>query len=68
VIKNLEDYPGATVDLFNRYGQQIFHSNGYGSAWDGTVNGKPLPVATYYYVIELKNGYKPLTGSLTIVR
>ena len=68
VIQNLGDYPGVTVDLFNRYGQQIFHSNGYGTAWDGMVNGKPLPVATYYYVIELKNGFKPLTGSLTIVR
>jgi gliding motility-associated-like protein len=68
VIQNLSDYPGATVDIFNRYGQPLFHSNGYGTPWDGTYKGSPLPVAAYYYVIELKNGYKPLTGSVTILR
>ena len=31
-------------------------------------NGKPLPFGTYYYVINLKNGFKPITGSITIVR
>ena len=68
IIQNLADYPGATVDVFNRYGQQVFHSSGYSTPWDGKTNGNPLPLATYYYVIELKNGFKPLTGSLTIVR
>lgn len=68
VIPNLEDYPGATVQIFNRYGQQVFSSNGYGVAWDGTQQGKPLPVGTYYYIIQLKNGYKPLSGSVTLLR
>src|SRR5262249_370985 len=48
-LNNLSDYPGATVEVFNRYGQRVFYSNGYTSSWDGTVSGKPLPVATYYY-------------------
>jgi gliding motility-associated-like protein len=67
-IDHLADYPGATVSIFNRYGQQVYSSTGYGTPWDGTIKGKPLPVATYYYIIELKNDFKPLNGSVTIVR
>ncbi len=67
-IANLADYPGATVEVFNRYGQQVYYSAGYGTPWDGTYNGKAMPVGTYYYVIQLKNGFKPMTGSVTIVR
>jgi gliding motility-associated-like protein len=68
VITNLQDYPGATVEVFNRYGQAIFKSSGYSTPWDGRFNGKDIPVATYYYVINLKNGFAPLTGSVTIVK
>jgi gliding motility-associated-like protein len=67
-ITNLSDYPGCTVEVFNRYGQRVFYSGGYGTPWNGTVGGKPLPMATYYYVIHLKNGFAPKTGSVTIVK
>jgi gliding motility-associated-like protein len=68
IIENLTDYPGATVDIFSRDGQKVFTSAGYSKPWDGTMRGKPLPLATYYYVIELRNGYKPLSGSITLIR
>jgi gliding motility-associated-like protein len=67
-ITNLSDYPGATVEVFNRYGQRVYYSGGYGTPWDGKVNGTVLPVATYYYVIHLKNGFAPRTGSVTILK
>ena len=68
IIRELDDYPGATVSVFNRYGQVVFSSNGYPNAWDGTTKGKPLPFATYYYIIKLENGFEPLSGSVTIVK
>ena len=67
-IENLADYTGAVVEVFNRYGSMVWKSAGYATPWDGTSNGKPLPLATYYYVIQLKNGFKPISGSITIVR
>jgi gliding motility-associated-like protein len=67
-IRNLADYPGCTVEVYNRYGQLIFQSNGYGNAWDGRRNGTPMPFATYYYIITLKNGFAPVTGSITILK
>ena len=68
MIQNLSDYPGAYVEIFNRYGQKVFYSSGYNDPWDGKLNGTPLPVATYYYVITLKNSFEPITGSITIIR
>ncbi|MBN8783208.1 MAG: PKD domain-containing protein [Terrimonas ferruginea] len=68
LIPNLTDYPGATVEIFNRYGQQVFYTVGYNTPWDGTYKGKDVPVGTYYYVIKLENGFKPQTGSVTVIR
>jgi gliding motility-associated-like protein len=68
LIPNLADYPACTVEVFNRYGQQVFYIAGYNKPWDGTYKGKDLPVGTYYYIIRLSNGYAPMSGSITIVR
>jgi gliding motility-associated-like protein len=68
VIPNLAEYPNMNVEVYNRYGQKVFQSVGYGRPWDGTYNGQPLPFGTYYYIINLRNGFAPLTGSVTIVK
>ena len=67
-IKYLSSYPGCVVDIFNRYGQLIFHSVGYNKPWDGTVNGKPVPVGTYYYIIQPKNGREKMSGYVDVIR
>jgi len=67
-IKNLYVFQNCTVQIFNRYGQNIYFSNGYGIPWDGTYRGAALPVGTYYYIINLKNGDKILSGSVTIIK
>lgn len=68
VLENLSDYAGATVEVFNRYGQMVFRATGQSLSWDGTYNGKPLPVATYYYIIDLRNGFAPMKGPVTIIK
>jgi gliding motility-associated-like protein len=52
MIQNIEFFPNCTVRVFNRYGQMVFSSTGYEVPWDGTLNGKPLPVGTFYYIID----------------
>ncbi len=66
-IAGLADYAGATIDVYNRYGQLVLHSNTY-QQWDGTLNGKPLPVSTYYYVINPKNNMALISGWVALVR
>ncbi|WP_425423102.1 gliding motility-associated C-terminal domain-containing protein [Segetibacter koreensis] len=68
IIKGLKDYDNCTVEIFTRYGSKVFSSKGYQQPWDGTSNGSPMPVATYYYLIDLKNGEKPLSGPLTLLK
>lgn len=67
-IKYLDGYPGATIDVYNRYGQIVFRSLGYDKEWDGTRNGNPLPVGTYYYIINPRNGRQIITGSVTLIK
>jgi gliding motility-associated-like protein len=68
VINFLETYPGCTVEIFNRYGQRIYYSIGYTNPWDGTVNGKPVPVGTYYYIVDPKNGRQRMSGYVDVIR
>lgn len=69
-INNLSSYPKCRVQVFSRTGQKVFESIGYPKPWDGTLKGKPLPIDTYYYVIELNNliKSKPVTGYVTILK
>ena len=66
VIDKLDTYPESVTEVYNRYGQLVFRSMGYSRPWDGTYNGKPLPVGTYYYIIDRKNGF-PLLGSWVMI-
>ncbi|RYY32097.1 MAG: gliding motility-associated C-terminal domain-containing protein, partial [Sphingobacteriaceae bacterium] len=58
-INQLYTYAESITTVFNRSGQQVFHSEGYNNPWNGTLNGQQLPAGTYYYTIDLKNGTKP---------
>lgn len=67
-IQYLESYPGCVVQIYNRYGQLIFKMLNYTTPWDGRINGQDAPVGTYYYIIDPKNGRKPMTGFVDIIR
>jgi gliding motility-associated-like protein len=67
-ITAMYTYPEGTVTLFDRNGQIVFHSMGYSKPWDGTYNGKPVPVGTYYYIIDLKNGLARFSGWVFVIR
>ncbi len=63
-------YPAAEIEIFDRWGKRVFYSKGYDESqyWDGTYNGKDLPMDTYYYIINLKNGAERISGTVTIIR
>lgn len=70
VIDLIDEFPEAEVEVYNRWGQMLFRSVGYQTPWDGTYNGQPVPVGTYYYVILLNHPAYPdaFTGPITILR
>ena len=67
-IPALVDYPSCVVSIFTRYGGMIYQSRGYAKPWDGAYNGGPLPMGTYYYIINLQNGQPPLAGYVALIR
>jgi len=68
VIPYLQLFSSAIVEIYNRYGQPVFKSTGYYTPWNGKLNGKDLPIGTYYYIIKLNPQSKPLNGSITILK
>jgi gliding motility-associated-like protein len=67
-IRYLDSYPANTVEVYNRQGQLVFRSAGYTTPWDGRFKGQPLPVGTYYYLIDPKEGRKRMSGYVMIIR
>ena len=67
-------FPDLEIEIFNRWGALVWSAAGDKAArgWDGrTNNGKVLPIGTYWYVIKFNinsSEWKPLTGSVTIVK
>ncbi len=63
-------YPNAEIEVFDRWGKIVFYSKGYeeDQYWDGTYNGRKLPMDAYYYIIHLKNGAERISGTVTIMR
>ncbi|PRY06742.1 gliding motility-associated-like protein [Pontibacter ummariensis] len=67
-IRNIEHYPNCRIQVFTRWGNKVYESTGYNEPWNGTYNGKPLPMAAYYYIIDLGMKAKPVSGSITLIK
>ena len=69
-IPGIELYPDNEVRVFNRWGNLVYEKKGYSNAeaWDGAWDGHFLPDGAYFYIIDLGDGAKPLSGYLQILR
>lgn len=63
------------IDLFavyNRWGEQVWHTKNQRESWDGTRNGKLLETGAYFYILRytcLTDGKKySKKGDITILR
>lgn len=69
-IGDIGRYPESTLTVYNRWGATVYQAEAYQNDWDGRGrDGSELPLATYYYVVDLNRfGLKPVTGHVTIIR
>lgn len=67
-LKGIAEYPNCRVTIYNRWGTVIFHSVGYQTAFDGTVDGALQTPGVYAYKIRLTENSPEMTGSLTLIR
>jgi len=69
VIEGLELYPNAELRIFDRWGTRIYYSpNAADDPWDGTFEGRVLPIDSYHYILDLNSDEKGERGNVTIVR
>ncbi len=59
-IYGIDQYPSNKLTIFNRWGNIVYEKAGYLNDWDGYANVKkvgnePLPVGTYYFLIQYGN-------------
>lgn len=67
-IRALNSYNDYDLSVFNRFGSIVFSTKNYSKPWDGSSNGKSLPIGTYYYLLDLKQGLPKLKGFVVILR
>jgi len=79
-IKCIENYPEASIEIFNRWGNRVFKKEKYGNVdywgkteawWNGqstnvlNIGGERLPPGTYFYILKLNKGSEsPRAGSI----
>ena len=68
VLRGMDKFPNASVIVYNRYGNQLFKTSNAQDPWDGTFNGKKLPIATYFYIIDLGDNKTRMNGTVNIIR
>jgi gliding motility-associated-like protein len=74
VIGLSEAFPQMDVKIYNRWGNKVFSASPYLDDWDGKANvgfkvgDEYLPSGTYFYIIDLKNGEKPKSGYIELVK
>ncbi|OCK44394.1 hypothetical protein BA195_06870 [Tenacibaculum soleae] len=56
ILGLVDSYPNFKMKVYDKYGKLLFNYRNNGNLspnwWDGTLEGKEMPVATYWYVID----------------
>ncbi|MEQ8218025.1 MAG: Calx-beta domain-containing protein [Arenibacter sp.] len=67
-INCIADYPNNTLQVYDRYGNEVFSANGYDNTWMATGKNGDLPKGTYFYILDLGDGTEVRKGWIQIIR
>lgn len=67
-VKGMASYFEASVVIFDRHGKLISRLYRDNPAWDGTLNGQPLPASDYWYVFQIDSHSPEVRGHFSLVR
>lgn len=70
VIRDIATFQGSSIQIFNRYGQQVFQDRNISEdrLWNGTQNGEQVPEGTYYYILDLGTEVGTIKGWIQVLR
>ena len=55
-IVGVENLPGTTINIFDRYGKQLAYLTASSAGWDGRYNGQMMPANDYWFVANVVQG------------
>ncbi|MCQ2350348.1 MAG: T9SS type B sorting domain-containing protein [Paludibacteraceae bacterium] len=67
-IENIECYPDAHIEIYDRFSRCLIKYRGIDKGWDGNYNGHPMPSDDYwYYIRDILLGH-PRSGHFILKR
>uniref|UniRef100_UPI004047E433 T9SS type B sorting domain-containing protein n=2 Tax=Algoriphagus sp. TaxID=1872435 RepID=UPI004047E433 len=67
-VPDLRVYEGVRISVYDNVGTRLFYTENPDIRWDGTYNGKEMPVGSYYWVIEVIETGEMRRGMLNLIR
>ena len=67
-VPEIRFYQGARIFVFDRGGVGLFYTENPDIRWDGTYNGKEMPVGAYFWVIQILETGEIRRGVLNLLR
>ena len=68
LIEKIEQFPQCGVTVVDQTGNIMLDAKPYLNDWNGTNQGRDLPVGVYYYVIKCDDEQIVKSGSVTLLR
>jgi gliding motility-associated-like protein len=67
-VPGIRFYEGARISVYDRGGVRLFYTENPDVRWDGTFEGKAMPVGTYFWTIEIGEKGEMRRGMLNLIR
>lgn len=70
-IENISEFPNNRITIYNRWGAQLYDEKGYDNItkfWPTSDDLNKLLPSTYFYVLDLGDGSKPIKGWVELLK
>jgi len=67
-IDNIEYYPDAIIEIYDRFSKLLIRYHGRDLYWDTMYNGHPVQETDYWYIIYDESFEKPVSGHFIVKR
>jgi gliding motility-associated-like protein len=69
VLDDIAYFTECTVKIFNRWGAQVYETDGYDNSWNAVSDkDETLPAGVYYYIIYCYDDELTFNGYISVVR
>lgn len=67
-VPDLRVFKGVRIQIFDRGGVMVFYTENPDIRWDGTYQGKEMPIGSYFWTVEVIETGEMRRGMLNLIR